>query len=97
MAVLAVVPSPAVTAAPLHVIEDQLACLIETAEMVSPEQEQEQEFRAEFQTALTAAVEKTRPGRPISGSSGAANRLCQIRDRPPQTTQSDLRTSPRTT
>jgi hypothetical protein len=58
MAVLAVVPSPAVTAAPLHVIEDQLACLIETAEMVSPEQEQEQEFRAEFQTALTAAVEK---------------------------------------
>jgi hypothetical protein len=56
MAVLAVVPSPAITAAPLYVIEDQLAALIETAEMVSPEQEQE--FRAEFQTALTAAVEK---------------------------------------
>jgi len=56
MAVLAVVPSPAVTAAPLYVIEDQLACLIETAELVSPEQEQE--FRVEFQTALTAAVEK---------------------------------------
>ena len=56
MAALAVVPSPAVTAAPLYVIEDQLACLIETAELVSPEQEQE--FRAEFQTALTAAVEK---------------------------------------
>ncbi len=56
MAVLAVVPSPAVTAAPLYVIEDQLAALIETAEMVSPEQEQE--FRAEFQAALTAAVEK---------------------------------------
>jgi len=56
MAALAVVPSPAVTAAPLYVIEDQLAALIETAELVSPEQEQE--FRVEFQTALTAAVEK---------------------------------------
>jgi hypothetical protein len=47
---------PAVTAAPLYLIEDQLAALIETAELVSPEQEQE--FCAEFQTALTAAVEK---------------------------------------
>jgi hypothetical protein len=56
MAALAVVPSPAVTAAPLYVIEDHLAALIETAELVSPEQEQE--FRAEFQTALTAAVDK---------------------------------------
>jgi hypothetical protein len=56
MAALAVVPSPAVTAAPLYVIEDQLAALIETAELVSPEQEQE--FRAEFQAALTAAVDK---------------------------------------
>jgi hypothetical protein len=56
MAVLAVVPSPAVTAAPLYLIEDQLAALIETAELVSPEQEHE--FRLEFQTALTAAVEK---------------------------------------
>ena len=56
MAALAVVPSPAVTAAPLYLIEDQLAALIETAELVSPEQEQE--FRTEFQTALTAAVEK---------------------------------------
>jgi hypothetical protein len=56
MAALAVVPSPAVTAAPLYVIEEQLAALIETAELVSPEQEQE--FRAEFQTALTAAVDK---------------------------------------
>jgi hypothetical protein len=56
MAALAVVPSPAVTAAPLYVIEDCLAALIETAELVSPEQEQE--FRAEFQAALTAAVEK---------------------------------------
>ena len=56
MAALAVVPSPAVTAAPLYVIEDQLAALIETAELVSPEQERE--FRAEFQAALAAAVEK---------------------------------------
>jgi hypothetical protein len=56
MAVLAVVPSPAVTAAPLYVIEDHLAALIETAELVSPEQEQE--FRAEFQATLTGAVDK---------------------------------------
>jgi len=56
MAALAVVPSPAVTAAPLYLIEDQLAALVETAELVSPEQEEE--FRLEFQTALTAAMEK---------------------------------------
>jgi len=56
MAILAVVPSPAVTATPLYMIEDQLAALIETAELVSPEQEQE--FRVEFQAALTAAVDK---------------------------------------
>jgi hypothetical protein len=56
MAALAVVPSPAVTAAPLYVIEDQLAALIETAELVSPELEAK--FRAEFQTALTGAVDK---------------------------------------
>jgi hypothetical protein len=56
MAVLAVVPSPAVTAGPLYVIEDHLAALIETIELVAPEQELE--FRAEFQAALTAAVDK---------------------------------------
>jgi hypothetical protein len=56
MAALAVVPSPAVTAASLYVIEDELAALIETAELVTPEQEQE--FRTEFQAALTAAVDK---------------------------------------
>jgi Siphovirus Gp157 len=56
MAALAVVPSPAVTAAPLYAIEEHLAALIETAELVSPEQEQE--FRTEFQTALTSAVDK---------------------------------------
>jgi len=56
MAALAVVASPAATAAPLYLIEDQLAALIETAELVSPEQEVE--FRAEFQAALTVAVDK---------------------------------------
>ena len=56
MAALTMLPSSAVTAAPLYVIEDQLAALIETAELVSPEQEQE--FRMEFQAALTAAVDK---------------------------------------
>jgi hypothetical protein len=56
IAILAVVPSPAITAAPLYVIEDHLVALIETAELVSPEQEQE--FRAEFAAALMAAVEK---------------------------------------
>ena len=56
MAALAVVPSPAVTAAPLYVIEDYLAALVETAELV-PE-DQEQEFRAEFEAALATAVEK---------------------------------------
>lgn len=56
MNALAVVPSPAVTAAPLYLIEEHLAALIETAELVSPEEELE--FRAEFQAALTAAVEK---------------------------------------
>ena len=56
MAVLSIVPSPAVTAAPLYLIEDHLAAMIETAELVSPEQEHE--FRVEFQAALTAAVDK---------------------------------------
>lgn len=56
MAALGVVPSPAVTAAPLYSIEVYLAALIETAELVPPEQEQE--FRAEFQTALMSAIEK---------------------------------------
>ena len=56
MAALAVVSSAAVAAAPLYLIEDQLAVLIETAELVSTEQEVE--FRAEFQAALTVAVDK---------------------------------------
>jgi hypothetical protein len=56
MAVLAIVPSPAVTAAPLYAIEEHLAALIETAELVPPEQEQE--FLTEFRSALTTAVEK---------------------------------------
>ena len=56
MPALAVVPSPAVTAAPLYTIEAYLAALIESAEFVPPEQEQE--FRAEFQSALMTAVDK---------------------------------------
>jgi len=56
MAALAVVPSPAVTAAPLYVIEEYLAALVETAELV-PE-DQERAFQAEFEAALTTAVEK---------------------------------------
>src|SRR4051794_36420128 len=56
MAALAAVPSPAVTAAPLYTIEVYLAALIETAELVPPDQEQE--FRAELQSALMTAVEK---------------------------------------
>jgi hypothetical protein len=56
MAALAVVPSPGLTAAPLYAIEDYLAALIETTELVPPEQEQE--LLAQFQSALTTAVEK---------------------------------------
>jgi hypothetical protein len=56
MAVLTLVPLLAVTATPLYLIEDQLAALIETAELVFPEQEPQ--FRAEFQAGLTAAVDK---------------------------------------
>jgi hypothetical protein len=44
------------TAAPLYAIEDHLAVLIETAELVPPEQQQE--FLEEFQSALMSAVEK---------------------------------------
>lgn len=56
MAALAVVPSPAVTAAPLYQIEEYLAALVETADLV-PE-DQEREFRAEFESALATAVDK---------------------------------------
>ena len=56
MTALAIVPSPAVTAAPLYAIEEYLAALIETAELVPADQEQE--FRAEFELALSTAVEK---------------------------------------
>lgn len=60
MAALAVVPSPAVPAAPLYVIEGYLAALVETAELVRPEQEQE--FRAELQSVdeRAAIVEQVR-------------------------------------
>lgn len=55
-AALAVVPSPAVTSAPLYVIEEHLAALIDSAELVSPEREEE--FIAEFSASLQQAVEK---------------------------------------
>ncbi len=94
MAALAVVPSPAVTAAPLYLIEDQLAALIETAELVSPEQEQE--FRAEFQTALTAAVEKRDHVGQFLAHLEQQIDFAQVRDRPAEATQGDLRASPGT-
>jgi hypothetical protein len=56
MTALAIVPSPAVTAGPLYAIEEYLAALVETAELVPADQEQE--FRAEFESALSTAVEK---------------------------------------
>jgi hypothetical protein len=56
MTALAIVPSPAVTAAPLYAIEEYLAALIETAELVPADQEQE--FRTEFEAALATAVDK---------------------------------------
>ena len=56
MAMLAVLPPRATSVQPLYVVEKHLAALIETAELVPPEQEQE--FRQEFEAALTTAVEK---------------------------------------
>ena len=54
------VAAPAVEVMPsgltLYTLEDQLAALADTAEMVPPDQEQE--FLKEFQSALVAAVEK---------------------------------------
>jgi len=64
MAALAVVPSPAVTAGPLYVIDDQLAALIETAE-----------FRAEFQAALKRGSREARSGGSVPG---AADRFCAV-------------------
>jgi hypothetical protein len=80
--------SEAVTAAPLDVIEDHLAALLETAELVSPKQEQE--FRSQFQTALTAAVDKCDRVVQFPDTSGAADRLCQVRDPSAEAAQSDL-------
>jgi len=53
---VAVVPSPAVTAAPLYEVEEYLAALIETAELVPPEQEEE--FRLELEASLATAIDK---------------------------------------
>lgn len=46
----------AVAAQPLYAIEEHLALLVDTAELVLPDQEQE--FRDEFQLALSTAVDK---------------------------------------
>ncbi len=51
----ALVPAP-VASLTLYQLEEQLVAFADTAEMVSPEEEQQ--FLAEFQAALTAAVEK---------------------------------------
>jgi hypothetical protein len=56
MAALVVVPSPGITADSLFQIEEYLAAMVETADVV-PE-EQEQEFLAEFRRALSTAVEQ---------------------------------------
>src|SRR5271154_3824254 len=56
MAALVAVPSPGITADSLFRIEEYLAAMIETADLVP--QEQEQEFLAEFRRALSTAVEQ---------------------------------------
>ena len=56
MAALVAVPSPGITADSLFQIETYLAALVETADFVPPEQEQE--FLAEFQQKLLTAVEQ---------------------------------------
>jgi hypothetical protein len=50
------VPANGIAAQSLYVIEEYLAVLVDTVELVPPHQEQE--FRDEFQTALTTTVEK---------------------------------------
>lgn len=55
-AALAVVPSHPVTSGTLLAIEESLAAMVETADLVSPEQEEE--FIAEFSASLQQAVEK---------------------------------------
>ena len=56
MAALVVVPSPAITAGSIFEIEEYLAALVETAELVS--HDQEQEFLAEFRQTLSTAVDQ---------------------------------------
>jgi Siphovirus Gp157 len=56
MAALVAVPSPGITVDSLFQVETYLAAMIETAELVP--QEQEQEFLAEFRQALSTAVEQ---------------------------------------
>ncbi len=56
MRALAPGSASAAAAQPLYAIEEYLAVLVDTAELVPPDQEQE--FRDEFQLALTTAVNK---------------------------------------
>jgi len=56
MAALVVVPSPGITADSLFQIEEYLAAMVETADLVP--QAQEQEFLAEFRLALSTAIEQ---------------------------------------
>src|SRR5580693_10152702 len=56
MTALAPGSANAVAAQPLYAIEEYLAVLVDTAELVPADQEQE--FRDEFQLALTTAVDK---------------------------------------
>lgn len=56
MSALAVVPKPVSTPAPLYVVEEALAALVESAELVTPEQEAE--FQEDLRVALTTAIEK---------------------------------------
>src|SRR5436305_1941126 len=76
MVALAVAPSPAQTAGTLYAIEDQLAALIETAELVSPEQELE--FRTAFQNSASRRRRKARDIElmsPANGTVGMSARL----------------------
>jgi hypothetical protein len=53
---LVAIPGKALVAQPLYAIEEHLAALADTLELVPPDQEQQ--FRDEFQVALSTAVEK---------------------------------------
>jgi hypothetical protein len=56
MSALTVVAAPVSSATPLYAIEEYLAAMVDTVDMVSDEEQKE--FLAEFQQALTVAVDK---------------------------------------